>query len=62
MIYKVKNMACAHCVAKINKQLEKFGINATVDLASKTITSDDGRIIEVIKSIGYEIESLSDSF
>lgn len=62
MIYKVNNMACNHCLAKINKQLEKFGINATVDLASKTINSDDSRVIEVIKAIGYEIEALSDSF
>lgn len=56
MVYKVKNMSCSHCSARIQTALKNQNVAATVDLVTKTVQSDDKRVPEILKSIGYEVE------
>ncbi len=56
MKYKVSNMSCMHCVKRINTEFEAQGIKAEIELATKTITSDDERIVVVLTKLGYQIE------
>ncbi len=56
MVYKVKNMMCSHCVNRIQTTLKNHNVAATVDLATKTVVSDDARVPGILKTIGYEAE------
>jgi copper chaperone CopZ len=56
MVYKVKNMMCSHCVNRIQTTLKNHHVTATVDLATKTVVSDDTRVPGLLKAIGYEVE------
>jgi hypothetical protein len=41
---------------RIEEVLKKNGISAVVDLNTKSVTSEDKRIPEILKSIGYFTE------
>jgi copper chaperone CopZ len=49
-------MSCSHCSARIQTALKNQNVAATVDLVTKTVQSDDKRVPEILKSIGYEVE------
>ncbi|MFA5235447.1 MAG: heavy-metal-associated domain-containing protein [Bacilli bacterium] len=56
MVYKVKNMSCSHCLSRIQTALKNSNVTASVDLATKTVNSDDTRVPGILKNIGYEVE------
>lgn len=57
MKVNVLDMTCAHCVAKIEKQLLMDGLKAKVELATKSVLltkdSDLERVTASIKKAGY---------
>lgn len=58
--YKVSNMNCGHCEARIKKALDAKNIENTIDLENKevSVTSDvnTNEVIEIIKEAGYTAE------
>lgn len=55
----VPDMSCSHCEARISKALSEANIEATVDLANKTVIyqGDDNLVKEVIEDAGYTVEN-----
>ena len=58
--YKVKNMHCASCASMIELELEDMGIAAKCSYAKEELeledkNADEEKIIEAVKSAGYEL-------
>ena len=59
--FKVKNMRCEHCSARIEDALKKENIEAEVRLADKTVTvADDKReaVSGLLDDLGFEAETV----
>ena len=62
---KIEGMRCMHCVASVKKALEGIGLNAEVDLETKTavvigVVSDE-MIRETIESKGFTVIEIQDA-
>ncbi len=64
--FKVKGMHCSSCAALIEADLEDAGAKASCSYARETLdveydenTFTVEKIVQVVKSTGYEIESAS---
>jgi copper chaperone len=60
--FKVPEMHCEHCVARINKALKGAGISHEVDLDKKTVTITDDtestvkETVELLDDLGFTAE------
>ena len=56
---KVPAMMCANCVKRISTALENAGIDANVDLATKTVTVAADKadaVIEILDDLGFDVQ------
>ncbi len=60
-IYKIKGMDCASCASIIEMDLEDAGIKSTCSYPKETLevdaSSDQKRVVEIVKKAGYSINS-----
>lgn len=60
---KTAEMACGHCVARIDKALTGEGIGHEIDLATKTVKVDvteEGlaEVVELLDDLGFSAERI----
>lgn len=62
MMIKVKDMACEHCSTRISKVLAENGIDASVDLETKTVSTngDVATVMNIIEEAGYTPQLLDE--
>ena len=60
--YKLEELDCAHCAAKMEEAIKKIdGVNsASVNFIAQklTVDADDGRFDEIMKKISAEIKKI----
>lgn len=59
--FKVSDMSCAHCVARISGELEQLSTKVNVDLDTHSVTVDgDEQVVqkakELVTGLGYTVE------
>ena len=56
---KVPGMMCNMCVNRISKALSDEGINATIELSTKTVSvSGDliAKVVDILDDLGFDVE------
>ena len=59
--FKVSDMSCAHCVARISGELEQLSTKVNVDLDTHSVTVDGNEQVvqkakELVTGLGYTVE------
>lgn len=56
---KVPGMMCNMCVKRINKALSDEGINASVELSTKTVSVAEelvSKVVDILDDLGFDVE------
>ena len=56
---KVPGMMCNMCVKRITKALTDEGINATVELSTKSVTVSEeliSKVVDILDDLGFDVE------
>lgn len=56
---KVPGMMCNMCVKRITKALTDEGINATVELSTKSVTVSEelvSKVLDILDDLGFDVE------
>ena len=56
---KVPGMMCNMCVNRISKSLSDEGIEATIELSTKTVSvSEDlvAKVVDILDDLGFDVE------
>ena len=56
---KVPGMMCNMCVKGITKSLTDEGINATVELSTKSVTVSEelvSKVVDILDDLGFDVE------
>lgn len=56
---KVPGMMCNMCVKRITKALTDEGINATVELSTKSVTVLEelvSKVVDILDDLGFDVE------
>ena len=56
---KVPGMMCNMCVMRISKALSDEGINASVELSTKTVSVAEelvSKVVDILDDLGFDVE------
>ena len=56
---KVPGMMCNMCVKRITKALTDEGINASVELSTKSVTVSEelvSKVVDILDDLGFDVE------
>ena len=56
---KVPGMMCNMCVKRISKALSDEGINASVELSTKTVSVAEefvSKVVDILDDLGFDVE------